>query len=107
MGWGAGRSAHPLDAREHLPSRRWHSRPSVPGAQGVAAVNATERLHRFEAPLMSLAAQLAPEFERRRRQLTVLNLFRALPYTQVEAERGFLLSRMRALIAAYGPGSGA
>lgn len=66
---------------------------------GPALINAAERLRRLVPDLRELAARAAPGFEARRPQLTALNLFRTLPYTKDKQQAGFVLTRMRGLLA--------
>jgi len=60
--------------------------------------NATGRLLRLVAPLRALAGRLAPAFEPYRPQLTALNLFRTIPYTDNRLQIEFVLDRMRTVL---------
>jgi aminoglycoside phosphotransferase (APT) family kinase protein len=65
----------------------------------TALANATGRLLRLASPLRALADRLAPGFAACRPQLTALNLFRTIPYTDDVNQIDFVLSRMRAVLA--------
>jgi aminoglycoside phosphotransferase len=65
----------------------------------TALTNATGRLLRLAAPLRALAERLAPTFEAYRPQLTALNLFRTIPYTDNRRQIEFVLARMRTVLA--------
>ena len=65
----------------------------------TALANAVGRLLRLAAPLRALALRLEPGFDVYRPQLTALNLFRTIPYTDDRKQIEFVLDRMRAVLA--------
>jgi aminoglycoside phosphotransferase len=65
----------------------------------TALANAVGRLLRLAAPLRALTSRLEPSFDAYRPQLTALNLFRTIPYTDDRKQIEFVLDRMRVVLA--------